>query len=240
MIFINKNNIFITDGKVISRILYNKNLFTGKFNILNKEIMDSNIKFNNNSIMIMENEEIYIKYITIPRMNRDKIEKIVRDELDSYYGTHESITFTHSILKKNKTNMELVVFYINSKNLNRINLKNIKAVYLIQFCYVEYLKNIVKQDRYIFSFLHNSSLYIIFYDRGLIKYNHIFRNFKESAMEFNSCLDYFISLNKEIEDVFKVIYISGFSEETMVNIKTIYTLENLGKIEENKLFKRIV
>jgi len=240
LIFVNKDNIFTVDGKVVSRICYNKNLLTGEFNILNKEILNSDVEFKNNSIMIMENEEIYIKYITIPRVSRDKAEKIVRDELNSYYGIQENITFTYSILKKNKTNMELGVFYINSKNLNDMNLKNIKALYLIQFCYAEYLKSIIKQDKYIFLFLHNSKLYTIYCDKGLIKYNYIFRNFKESSEEFKACLDYFINLNREIKHSFKVIYISGVKEEIIADIKKIYNFENLGKIEEDKLFKKVV
>ncbi|AGK97685.1 hypothetical protein [Clostridium pasteurianum] len=244
--FINKNNIFTIDGKAIAKFSYKKSLLTGKLDIFYEKNLDYkfvNKEFKKNSTIIMENEEIYIKYITIPKINKDKVERIVRDELRFYYRTDADITFSYSILKKSKTSLDLIVFYINSNILNNIDLKdtkNIKAIYLIQFCYAKYLKDISKYNKYIIAFIYNQRLYFIFCEKGLIKYNYIFRNFKESAVEFEKCLEYFVNLNKDMEDNFQMIYILGFKEETVSSIKISYCLENLGDINQNKLFKAII
>lgn len=244
--FINKNNIFTIDGKTIAKFSCKKSLFTGKLNISYEKNLDYkfiNKEFKKNLTIIMENEEIYIKYITIPKINNEKIEKIVRDELRFYYRTDTDITFSYSILKKNKTSLDLIVFYINSNILNDIDLNNtgnVKAIFLIQFCYAKYLKDISKYNKYIIAFIHNQRLYFVFCEKGLIKCNYIFRNFKESAVEFEKCLEYFINLNKQIEDNFKMIYILGFKEETVSDIKISYRLENLGNISQSKLFRKVI
>ncbi|MFT8314666.1 MAG: hypothetical protein ABF633_10540 [Clostridium sp.] len=244
--FINKNNIFTIDGNTIAKFSYKKSLVTGKLNISYEKNLDYkfiNKEFTKNSTIIMENEEIYIKYITIPKINKDKIEKIVRDELRFYYRTDADITFSYSVLKKNKTSFDLIVFYINSNILNDIDLKdtrNVKAIYLIQFCYAKYLKDISKYNNYIIAFIHNQRLYFVFCEKKLIKCSYIFRNFKESAVEFEKCLEYFINLDKNIEDNFEMIYILGFKEETVADIKISYCIENLGSINQSKLLCKVI
>ena len=244
--FINRNNIFTMDGKSISSISYKKGFLTGKLNIIDEKSLDYkdvNNKFEKNVIIIMENEEIYIKYITVPRVRRDEVERIVRDELRFYYRTDTDITFSYSILKKSKTSMELVVFYINSNSLNTIalkNIKSIKSIYLIQFCYAKYVKDISKLNNYVIAFIYKQNLYFVFCEVGLIKYNYIFRNFNESAIEFETCLNYFMNLNKDIEDNLNMIYISGFREETICSLRISYCFENLGNIEQSELFKAVI
>lgn len=244
--FINRNNIFTMDGKSISSISYKKGFLTGKLNIIDEKSLDYkdvNNKFEKNVIIIMENEEIYIKYITVPRVRRDEVERIVRDELRFYYRTDTDITFSYSILKKSKTSMELVVFYINSNSLNTIalkNIKSIKSIYLIQFCYTKYVKSISKLNNYVIAFIYKQNLYFVFCEAGLIKYNYIFRNFNESAIEFETCLNYFMNLNKDIEDNLNMIYISGFREETICGLRISYCFENLGNIEQSELFKAVI
>lgn len=240
--FINRNNIITIDGKAISKLLFKRRLFTGKLNIFGEKTLDYKYidkELKNNTTIIMENEEMYIKYITIPKVKKYKLEKIVRDELRFYYRTDEDITFSYSILKKNKTNMELIIFYINSNSLNTMvlkNIKNVKAIYLIQFCYVKYVKDISKLNNYVIAFIHKKNIYFVYCEGGLIKYNYIFRNFHESAIQFETCLNYFTNLKKDIVENLQMIYIIGFRKETVGSIKMPYSFENLGYMDQNKLF----
>lgn len=244
--FINRNNIFTMNGKNISKLVYKKRFFTGELSIIDEKTLDYKYidkEFKKNITIIMENEEIYIKYITIPKVNKYELEKIVRDELRFYYRTDEDITFSYSILKKNKTSMELEVFYINSNSLNTIalkNIKNIKSIYLIQFCYVKYVKDISKLSNYVIAFIYKQNIYFIFCEGGLIKYNYIFRNFNESAIQFETCLNYFMNLNKDIAENLQMIYIIGCREETVGSLKILYCFENLGDIDQSKLFRTVI
>lgn len=241
--FLIKRNIFTMDNGIISEISYDKHLFNGRMGALHKKVLNSYLpekQFYRNSVIIIENEEIYTKNIIIPSLNTNKIEKAIRDELKFYYKIDQDITFTYSVLNKNKNNIELQVFYINNNYLNNIRLNKIKAVYLIQFCYSEYLNSLIKDDNYILVFLYNNRLYMMFYNNGLLKYNYIFRNFKEELEEFNICVQYFIDMNKDIEGNLKCIYILGLKNEISVNIKNSYVIKNLGEVKENELFERIV
>ncbi|MDF2504040.1 hypothetical protein [Clostridium sp.] len=244
--FLYKNNIFIMNGKSIVKISYNRRPFAKTIDITHEKSLGAryrNREFKNDSIIIIEGEEIYIKYITVPRVKKNELEKIVKNELGFYYRTDEDIIFSYSILKKNKINMDLAVFYINGNSLNNVDLKNInniKYIYLIQFCYAKYVKNISSLNKYIITFIYKQNLYFIFCENGLIKYNYIFRNFQEGNVEFENCLNYFIDLNKDIADNLEMIYALGFAKETIKDINTSYCVKDLGNIEQNKLFKTVI
>ncbi|NFU64914.1 hypothetical protein FDF78_20230, partial [Clostridium sporogenes] len=85
--------------------------------------------------LILEGERVYAKFITLPRINnKNKINEIIKNELIYEFNDIHNILYSYDILKKNKTNMESIIFCINIGN-NKIlkkcmtQCKNIAGIY---------------------------------------------------------------------------------------------------------------
>lgn len=194
-------------------------------------------------ILILEDEEIYIKYLTLPKVEEDTLERMITEELKYYYKLEKDICFSYTILKKNEYNVDIILFYINSKKLDDINLKcirSVKGVYLLQFCFIEYLKkflNVVKT--YILCTIYNKNLYFVLSYKGILKANFIEKNFFENQIAFEERLTSFIKTNKNFDDLMK-IYTLGIKSETLSKADLKYEHEDLGEINKYDIFSLLI
>ncbi|EDU36920.1 hypothetical protein CLOSPO_03089 [Clostridium sporogenes ATCC 15579] len=167
--------------------------------------------------LILEGERVYAKFITLPRINnKNKINEIIKNELIYEFSDIDNILYSYDILKKNKTNMESIIFCINIGN-NKILKKcmaqceNIAGIYSIQFSVLNLYREYIKEKNYIFLFKHKKYTYIILYlENNLIYSNFIYEGEKE---------------DHKIERVLKK------AEELNINLNTIYGIN----IEESSI-----
>ena len=65
---------------------------------------------NKNLYVLVEGETIYIKMITLPLVKKYLINDLIKNELRYYYKDIDHIAFTYKLIKKDKFNMEILVF----------------------------------------------------------------------------------------------------------------------------------
>lgn len=243
--FVNSNIIELNDKEMIM-LNYRKNPFNKKiYKITQKNCgADNYEKLTSGKVtLVIEDEEIYIKRITFPNIEKNALEKMISDELKYYYRLEEDICFSYSILNKSKYNMQIILFYINSHKLKYLkinNIKKLKAVYMLQFCLIQYIKKKINNiKKYILASVYNNNLYIIFCDEDILKANCIYKNFSGSNHEFNERLKAFIELNRCIEE-FDKLYLLGFNEAVINKIEILYEYEDLGTIHKQDIFKCFV
>lgn len=240
--FFNNNILEINDKDVIM-INYKSNPFNKKVYKIEEKNCGCRLARNltNSKVtLVIEDEEIYIKRITLPNVEETVLEKMISDELKIYYRVEDEICFSYSILNKNKYNLQIVLFYINSSKLKKLELKSIskiKAVYMLQFCLIGYIKRkIASIKKYILAYIYNNSLYILFCEGDILKANCVFKNFSGSNIEFKEKLSNFISINR-CAAVFEKLYLLGFNRMTIEGLENEYKYEDLGNIHKRDIFK---
>lgn len=243
--FISSNILEVSDEEIVM-INYKSNPFNKKiYKIEEKNCSgDSSISLSNyNGTVVIEGEEVYIKKLTLPNVKEAILEKMISDELKVYYRMEEDICFSYSILSRNKYNMQIALFYINSQKLKKIYLKNvrkIKAVYMLQFCLIGYIKKKIKDiSKYMLAFMYNNNLYILFCESDVLTANCVIKNFSGSNLELLERINNFIKINRCSAD-FQKLYLLGFSKAAIDGITTQYKYEDLGNIHRQDIFKYFV
>lgn len=243
--FINKSILEVNDKEMVM-INYKGNPFNRKiYKVEEKNCVYNPIKSlaNRNVTVIIEDEEVYIKKLTLPNVEEKILEKMISDELKVYYRMEEDICFSYSILCRNKYNMQIALFYINSHKLKKLDFKNvkkIKAVYMIQFCFIVYIKKKIKSiEKYILASMYNNNLYILFCESDILTANCVFKNFSGSNLEFKERLNNFIRLNR-CSAGFEKLYLLGLNKATIDGIEAQYKYEDLGNIHRQDIFKCFV
>ncbi len=108
---------------------------------------------------------------------------MIKNELRYYYKDINHIAFTYKLIKKDKFNMEILVFCIKGNNLDILensidNNINLKKVNLIQFCFKNYYASKINEKNYILVFYYNCNLYFLICCNNEIVANNII-NIKE-------------------------------------------------------------
>ncbi|WP_404660471.1 hypothetical protein [Haloimpatiens myeolchijeotgali] len=188
-----------------------------------KNLKDVNVDLKNRNLyLVVEGERVYIKLLTIPKVKKNKIYTIVKNELRFYFKNIEDLIFDYVISKELNTSYEIIVFCINSKTLNPFknyinsNTK-IKGVNLIQFVFLNYFKKYIKEVNYIMIFYYNSNLYIIDILKKYMLYNTIMKDFNGNEEEFFNEFNYILKSHINFNQVLENIYLVNFQFE---NIKS--------------------
>jgi hypothetical protein len=196
----------------------------------------------NKKIFIICGEEIYIKKLNLPKVKGEVLEKLIKDELNFYYKGREDIIFTYLILVENPNNLDLVVFYIDSRRLRNIELKNIynvRGIYLIQFIYIKYINKIVNFSNYLIAFVYEQNFYLIYCEHGVLKANFFQKEFKQTELELKKHILNFCGLNNIEKNSLKKIITSGFNFKISEDIKNEFKIMDVDFIEKANLYKAI-
>ena len=191
--------------------------------------------------LILEGERVYAKFITLPRINnKNKINEIIKNELIYEFNDIHNILYSYDILKKNKTNMESIIFCINIGN-NKIlkkcmtQCKNISGIYSIQFSVLNLYREYIKEKNYIFLFKHKKYTYIILYsENNLIYSNFIYEGEKEDH-KIERVLKKADELNINLNTIYGINIEESFIKDKLKE----YNFVSLQKFRE-KDYKRII
>lgn len=173
---------------IIKSELLKKRLDNLEIKLDSDEIINTNIKGKDIFVLIDE-EQIFIKLISIPNVKKSHFNLIIENELKYLFKYDSQKLYSYSIFKKHKSSIELLIFCFNSEKLFIIDKsvkykQNFKAFYLIQFCFLCYFNNIIKDKDYFFIFLYNSSLYLLECIEDNLINNKLIKDFKGSYDEF--------------------------------------------------------
>lgn len=201
---------------------------------------------NKNVFILIEDEEIHIKYLKLPKVNDKSLNMIIKNQLLYSYGKKaEEIIYTYFICNKDKADIKIAVFCINGEKLkwlkNCNGNFNLKKINLIQSCYIDYFHRYVIEENYIIMFKHNLKFYIVALVNDKIIANKII-----SSVEYDGIVDglnYVISKASEYSNVIKKIYYCNFHGETFKKISIAedrFQFINLGEIDEEGILEYFI
>ncbi|MCR3760235.1 hypothetical protein [Clostridium felsineum] len=222
-------------------------------NILNKITMDdikASDKFfdlkSRKTYVVIEGEEIYIKFFEFPRVSDEKLYYMINNELKYLYHGQKRLIFSYRKIEEKLGKLKVVVFFISTDNLKKIEEdvenKNIKAIKMIQFCFVDYYKKIVKEKSFVLCFLYREDTYIVEVKDGYIYANGVYSSRNKKLYSLKNYLSTFIENNvdKELFSNFYVVEKSIEDKEALVLIENSFNICNLKRINKNELTKLIV
>lgn len=143
-----KNNIYRDEirGKYLEEI---------KVNLTNK-----------NLFLVIHGEEVYVKYMTLPKVKKEKLYLLIKDELNYRFKRIDNIMFTYEVFKDNGTSLDVIVYCLNWNKSELIKecVKRggeIKGIHPIQFHILNNYRKRIKEKSYIFIFSMESNLYFL-------------------------------------------------------------------------------
>lgn len=197
----------------------------------------SNINiYRRNIYIFIEQEKIYVKFLSVPRIPNKNLYYIIKKELDYIFGNVKNLIFSYEILKIKETNIDLIVYYSDCKKTNIINKyyknKNKVNIGMIQFEFVNSFNILKRENNYILCVLYKEDLYIMGIVNSKMYSNSIIKNFKESVENLKKELEFFIKTHFDYMDILEKIYVANFKQKFKFQYEGINS-ENIGELSEN-------
>ncbi|MCY6483743.1 hypothetical protein OW763_05190 [Clostridium aestuarii] len=242
---ISKNNIVSMKLRTERNILKNKRR-AGKLIFENLKDLEVCIK-NRNVYVLVEGEEVYIKYMVVPKVDKYKLDVIVENQLVYLYGNKaDKIFYTYTIWNDKGNELEVLVFCINCDNLKVLEKcinNKIKSINLIQFNFLNYFNKCILEKNYVLIFNFNKDTYLLGICRKKIVANKIIKfNNKKCTLiieGFNYIIDKLSIYNCKITK----IYSANFNEEQFkkyIESQNKFKYVELGGIKDDGLIKSFI
>lgn len=213
-----------------------------KYNFKVEKLEDIKIDFaNKNLFIVIDGEEVYVKFMMLPKVKKEKLQEIIKSELEYRFKNIDSIMFTYQIIKDNTLTLEVVVFCLNLKELDLIEkcIKRggkVKGIYPIQFCIWDSYKKVIKDSKYILIFIYENVLYFLACFNNKIIANSVIKVFTEKS--FMEELDKFqvkCRTSEVCEDFSKIFFLNFLNKNIISNTEKIYKCIDLGNINEDTI-----
>lgn len=246
-----KDIILQVSDKNIHKVDYDRKGLIKKEYILNKSVVYSlddirvNIK-NKNVFLVIENEEIHVKHLTVPKVENHELNSIVKNRLKYLYGKKsEEIFYSYMICKEEDREIEILVFCINCDKLNGLDKNNIKCkiskVTLIQLCFLNYYQRVIADKDFLFTFKYNNNVYLLAVTDKKIVGNRIVEG--SLIPSITKDIDYmFHKINNYNGDVGKIYCVNLNDNEILNYISNInrYEAVDLGFISDEKILEHFI
>ncbi|WP_333860390.1 hypothetical protein [Clostridium sp.] len=227
---------------IIYREICRKNFFVNLFDRSKKKVVSSNklqdIKVNlkNKRVCILAHgEEIYITYMDLPKMKRESLNEVVRNELKSRFKNMDNIMFYYEIAKRSKHSLGLIVYCMNWSNMNLAKVcndkgGNIRGIMPVQFYIWSNYKNKLGKENYIFTLIKDNTLYLMACEGNKVVFNNVFKNIiiKE---EFLGVLEQFkFKLNILIPKIrfSTIVFVDFLYKDIIEDLCKNYVCKDLG------------
>jgi hypothetical protein len=144
-----------------------KNYRGDNLQIKAKYFKDIKVDLKNRSLFfIIHGEEIYVKYMILPKVKKEKLYSLIKNELEYRFKKIDNIMFNYEIFKDNGMNLEVIVFCLNWSKADLLEecVKNggeIKGIYPVQFHVFNNYRKRIKEKDYIFIFFMEENLYFL-------------------------------------------------------------------------------
>lgn len=193
--------------------------------------------------IIIENEEIFIKSLTLPCVDKKRLYELIKDELSYYLGELDKILFDYSIICKNKKSMELLIFYISLPNIsfikNSMEMAAIKKINLIQFIYLNCYKGFLTKKDFYFIFKYKSVIYILLVINGFLRGN---TKVNIDYLKNNTFDKIFVNLKnkyRQMDIEIESIYLTNECKSFKDYIPEMFECKLIDNFEESKIIKSV-
>lgn len=218
----------------------------------NVEYLESSNKFNiitdikrRNLYVIIDGNEIYVKHMSLPSVKKRETEKLIYNELKYYISDMENVIFSYHVDRVHDKIQEISVFCLNWNKLKVFkyllqNGNKIKAVYLIQFCFLSYFKDAITSDKFIFVFEYADTIYLIYCNENNMCENRILDRVDEKYKVCN-IIEFVNGIHDEYRDEgLNDVYVANSSicdelKNTLIN----YNIIELGPVSKENIIKSI-
>lgn len=214
---INRKFFIELDGENIS--YRNKN--GEKINCSSMEFNNARIDMKNKNLyIIVHGEEVYIKLIKLPKIGKDKLYLMIRQELIYIFKSIDNIVFNYDVYRDNGANLEVMVFCLNWNKNNLLKRcinsgAKLKGIFPVQFYMLYILKNKIKSNNYIVIFSYKYVVYFVKCKDSKVIASSMIRNF--SIDKFRQQLSEFILKSDYIEQIDKPdIFFVNFPYEDLI------------------------
>ncbi|MDT8716594.1 hypothetical protein IAI10_07990 [Clostridium sp. 19966] len=132
-----------------------------------------------NYCFVLYEEDICIINIKLPKVKKKLMDKIVENQMLHKFMNMEQISFSYSINNINNNICDVFVYCINSYKLEILKEMNkkrrVRGIYLIQFCYMEYVIRNFNVNTFLIAAKSGDTLYFIGCEKGKLKYSSILK-----------------------------------------------------------------
>lgn len=224
---IRRNMLLEVSKDKISTVGFSKNKILNKvlsIGLQNPGIKDiTNIKDfqlhikNKNLYVLVEGETVYIKMMTLPTAKKYLINDMIKNELRYYYKDIDHIAFTYKLIRKDKFNMEILVFCLKGNSLDVLkncidNNISLKKINLIQFCFKNYYSDKIHESDYILIFYYDGNLYFLICCDNQIVANNIVNVNELAIIKFSYVMNEFLEQYNDYALRCKKIYYANLKE----------------------------
>lgn len=174
-----------------------------------------------NVYILIENEEIYTKLITVPKVNKRHLYTIIENEIIYYFSNSSDLVYNYSVLNSDTNRIKIIVACLNITSLNILKKQlfrsNIKSLCLVQNCFLDYYRKQIKDYSYILIFWYNKSLYFLGCIDNVIISNRIIKNIDSNNINKDIIKEFLINC-RDIYNEYKFdsIYYSNISADNLL------------------------
>ena len=239
LILLEKDNI--TCNEIKKGIFIKRLKIKRSYQVRNSNFQQLKIKSKNISFIIL-GEKIFIKRMSLPKINKNIKKELIINELGNYCSNDNRLLFSYERENIHENNEDVIVYSLNYSGISSINSamkinKKIKGVFLIQFIYLNFYHKKIKEQNYIFSFIFNSKLYILIVNNNKLVYNAV-----EDFYEEGNLSD-LLYLNIEKYQQISMTWPIYMVREQCINENVFRTTEHplifLKKLQINELLLKI-
>lgn len=217
-----------------------RNKTTDTLTLKSMEEMDAS-EFNKNLFVIIEEEDIHIKHLVVPKVDEKTLNSILSNKLYYLYGKKaEEIFYTYEKWSTRGKQIEILLYCINCEKLKELQIHKNKLklhkVNLIQTCFIKYYLKRIKEKDYIMIFKYNKSIYFLALVDGKIIGNKFLKSYNNE--QISNALSFIMNKLKNYREWMSNIYYANLEENTINQIKEFQEenkLINLGNLTEQQI-----
>lgn len=194
--------------------------------------------------ILLEGEEVGVKLINLPKVKKEILQDLIRDELLYHFDNLDSIVFTYTISKEDKSSLAVLVFCVNITKINFVQSclkrsRRIKNIRPIQFCFLSFIKPRIIEKNYAVAFTYRDYIYFLYCINNRMLYNRVYEK-TQHEMELKNLFQSFLENCSIIsEDAINRIYFANCNHTFNNNVYNQISCINLGSIEEKLLLKSL-
>lgn len=216
------------------------------YTVVDIENLNVNIK-NKKIYILIKDEEVYIKSMTIPKVDKYKIDLIIKNKLIFLYGDKgKDILYTYVIQYERKKELKVLIFCINSQKISYleefINNNNIKKISLIQFCFLNYFEKYIDDKNYAFVFKYNNKIYFLGVINKKLVTNKII-DFTDIKYDFISELENIVTKVNNYENGIEGIYTVNINNDNIIKelkLNFDYKYINFGEVKNKDIIRKFI
>ncbi|WP_461204346.1 hypothetical protein [Clostridium sp. DL1XJH146] len=234
MVFLNKDDVNI----YLDKRKENMNVSLDDFivDLKSKKILiNKPIGLRKKIIIILEDEEIVIRNLSLPSMPRKKISSVLNYKLKSEFGDSlKLIEFSYKIIKEDDKNINIIMYCINRTGMDKIvkNCKNkkIKAIHIIQEYFADIVMSLINDVAFSVVYYYKNYYFYDQYDNGILIRESRIRDDEILDCGFSSFINT-CNQNNKLYDLYTI----NIEEKNLKGVSPKINIINLGFYDRRQL-----